>query len=74
VQLGLMDGMLNILVGILIVQLIEIAGAERVFAPIAYISAGAAAATQWTHFGMLYALADLAKRSCADAGVLALFT
>jgi hypothetical protein len=45
-----------------------------VFAPIAYISAGAAAATQWTHFGMLYALADLAKRGCTDAGVLALFT
>ncbi len=40
----------------------------------AYAFAGAAAGIQWTHAGMLYALAELAHRGGADAGVLALFT
>ncbi|MDQ6636436.1 MAG: hypothetical protein M3Y62_01460 [Candidatus Dormibacteraeota bacterium] len=34
----------------------------------------AAVALQWAHAGMLYALAELAQRGGADAGVLALFT
>jgi hypothetical protein len=72
--LGFADGMINTLFGILIVLLIALAGVEGVLARIAYVSAGAAAAIQWTHAGMLYALAELAHRGGADAGVLALFT
>lgn len=73
-QLGFMDGMLNTLFGVLIVLLVVVGGGDRLLAPIAYVSAAAAAAIQWTHAGMLYALADLAHRGGADAGVLALFT
>lgn len=71
---GFADGMLNTLLGVLIVLLIAMAGIDGVLARIAYVAAGAAAAIQWTHAGMLYALADLAHRGGADAGVLALFT
>lgn len=72
--LGFADGMINSLLGILIVLLIAVAGPESVIARIAYVCAGAAAAIQWTHAGMLYALADLAHRGGADAGVMTLFT
>lgn len=72
--LGFLDGVINTLIGILIVLLIAVAGMDGVLARIAYVSAGAAAAIQWTHAGMLYALAELAHRGGADAGVLALFT
>ena len=72
--LGFADGMLNTLLGILIVLLIALAGGNGVLARIAYVCAGAAAAIQWTHAGMLYALAELAHRGGADAGVMALFT
>lgn len=72
--LGFTDGILNTLLGVLIVLLIAIARGDGVLARIAYVCAGAAAAIQWTHAGMLYALADLAHRGGADAGVLALFT
>jgi len=72
--LGLADGMINTLFGILIVLLIAVAGANGILSRVADVSAGAAAAIQWTHAGMLYALAELAHRGGADAGVLALFT
>src|SRR6266851_3335168 len=72
--LGFADGMINTLFGILIVLLIAVAAANGILSRVAYVSAGAAAAIQWTHAGMLYALADLAHRGGADAGVLALFT
>jgi len=71
--LGLLDGLINTLFGVLIVLLIALAGKDGVLACIAYISAGAAMAIQWTHAGMLYALGELAQRGGADAGVLALF-
>ncbi len=74
VQLGFMDGMLNILFALLLVQLVAIAGADLVLAPMAYVCAAGATGVQWTHAGMLYALSDLATRGGADAGVLALFT
>lgn len=73
-MLGFADGILNTLLGILIVLLIAVAAGNGVLARIAYVCAGAAAAIQWTHAGMLYALAELAHRGGADAGVLALFT
>ena len=72
--LGFSDGMINTLLGVLIVLLIAIAESDGVLARIAYVSAGAAAAIQWTHAGLLYGLAELAHRGGADAGVLALFT
>jgi hypothetical protein len=72
--LGLLDGMINTLFGILIVLLVAVAGIDGVLARVAYVTAGAAAAIQWAHAGMLLALADLAQRGGADAGVLALFT
>lgn len=73
-MLGFADGMINTLFGILIVLLVALARADGVLARVAYVFAGAAAAIQWTHAGMLYALAELAHRGGADAGVLALFT
>ncbi len=72
--LGFADGMINTLLAVLIVLLIALARADGVLARVAYVCAGAAAAIQWTHAGMLYALAELAHRGGADAGVLALFS
>ncbi len=72
--LGFVDGIINTLFGVLIVLLIAVAAGDGVFARIAYVSAGAAAGIQWVHAGMLYALAELAHKGGADAGVLALFT
>ena len=72
--LGFSDGMVNTLLGILVVLLVALAESDGVLARVAYVSAGAAAAIQWTHAGLLYGLAELAHRGGADAGVLALFT
>lgn len=72
--LGFTDGMINTLLGVLIVLLIAVAGIDGILARLSYVAAGAAAAIQWTHAGMLYALAELAHRGGADAGVMALFT
>ena len=72
--LGFLDGIINTLLGILIVLLIALAGIDGILARIAYVAAGAATAIQWTHAGKLYALVELAQRGGADAGVLALFT
>ncbi len=74
VVLGFLDGLINTLFGILIVLLVAVSGSNGILARIAYISVAAAAAIQWTHAGMLYALAELAQRGGADGGVLALFT
>lgn len=74
VVLGFGDGVINTLLGILLVMLIAISTLDGVVARIAYVTAGAAVALQWAHAGMLYALADLAHRGGADGGVLALFT
>jgi hypothetical protein len=53
---------------LLIVLKIAVAGSGGALARVAYISARAAAAVQWTHAGMLYALAEPAHVARAGAG------
>ena len=72
--LGTLDGLSNTLLGILIVLLIAVAGADGVLPRIAYVCAAAAVAVQWTHASILSGLVDLAHRGGSDAGVMALFT
>ena len=72
--LGFMDGLLNTLLAVVVVLLVGILAGEGILANLAYTAAGAAAALQWAHAGMLYALAELGQRGGADAGVMALFT
>lgn len=71
---GLLDGLGNTLLGILIVLLIAVAGADGILPRIAYVFAAAAVAVQWTHASILGGLVDLAHRGGSDAGVMALFT
>ena len=71
---GFLSGLGNTLLALLIVLLVALTMYTGILARIAYIGAAAAVATAWTHAGVEYALADLAHRGGADAGVLALFS
>ncbi len=71
---GFSDGLLNTLFAILVILLVALTGARGALVGVIYVMVGGAIALQWAHAGMLYALADLAHRGGADAGVLALFT
>lgn len=71
---GFTDGLLNTLFGILVILLLALMRARGTLVRVAYVMTGGAIALQWAHAGMLYALADLAHRGGADAGVLALLT
>ncbi len=71
---GFLDGMVNTVFALLVVLLVALTGGRGILSRISYISVAAAAALQWAHAGMLYALADLAHRGGSDAGVLALFS
>ena len=71
---GLLDGLINTLFAILLLLLITLMGVRGPIVRIIEVMVGAAVALQWAHAGMLYALAELAPRGGADAGVLALYT
>ena len=71
---GLFAGLGNTLLALLIVLLVGLAMKTGILARVAYIGAAAAMATAWVHAGVEYALADLAHRGGADAGILALFS
>jgi hypothetical protein len=71
---GFLSGLGNTLLALLIVLLVALTMKTGILARVAYIGAAAAMATAWVHAGVEYALADLAHRGGADAGILALFS
>lgn len=71
---GFLDGLNNTLYASVMILLLALAGGRGILTKVVYVMAGAAVALQWAHAGMIYALAELAHRGGADAGVLALYT
>jgi len=71
---GFLSGLGNTLLALLIVLLVALTMKTGILARVAYIGAAAAMATAWAHAGVEYALADLAHRGGASAGILALFS
>lgn len=71
---GFTSGLVSTLYALLIVLLVALTLRTGILARIAYIGAAASMASGWTKAGVEYALADLAHRGRADAGVLALFS
>ena len=71
---GFLSGLSNTLFALQLVLLVALTMNRGILASIARVGAAAALATGWAKVGIEYALADLAHRGGADAGVLALFS
>ena len=71
---GFISGMGNTLFALLLVLLVALTIQTGLLARIAYVGASGAMAIGWVHAGVEFALADLAHRGGANAGVLALFS
>ncbi|HLZ26566.1 MAG TPA: hypothetical protein VKV73_04520 [Chloroflexota bacterium] len=71
---GFAIGLSQTVFALFIVLLVAAAAGRGLLAVIAYLSAGAAVATDWATSGVYFALADAGQHSGSDAAVIGLFS
>jgi len=71
---GFLSAMGSTVFGLMIILIVALTTNRGILATTARVAAAGSMATGWTGAGMEYALADLAHRGGADAGILALFS
>jgi hypothetical protein len=71
---GFANGLSSTFSGLLVLLLVPLVRGRGLLATLVSVGVAVALAVQWVHAAVFFALAELAHRGGADAGVLALFT